>query len=100
MWVVGGDGTRSGQSGVDVVGGIGELRKAHRVAWLAAQNRRKPGDQFLGPDQGEHRVWADLHAVSAGERASRRRAKVGRAPGPWVGGRGCGRGDGGAVVVG
>ncbi len=85
--IVGGHGLRPCEPRPDVVGRVGKLRKADGVAGSAAEQRREPGDEFLGADYRQHGVRVGSDPVPAREPAGSRGTQRRRSPGQRVAGR-------------
>ena len=46
--------TRTGQPSTDLVGRVGQLGNHHQVVWSETEQRRQPGDEFLGADHRQN----------------------------------------------
>jgi hypothetical protein len=81
-----------GDPGADVVRRVRQLGLEHHVTGTEPEHDRKPGDEFLGADDGQHVLRRHGNAVVAGQPAGRRGPQPGRSPGRGVtGGVGGGR---------
>ncbi len=71
FWFVGRDRLGARHPCAYVIGGIGKLGEADRIARPAAEQGRQPGDQLFGADGGQDRVRAYFDVMPAGEPAGR-----------------------------
>ena len=89
---IGGDDLGSGEPRPDVVGRICQLGDDDEVVTAEVEQRRQPGDDFLGADDRQHGIVVDVgDAVAPLQRGHRGRAQRGGARRGRVSGRRAGR---------
>ena len=97
---VGGDSRSSGQPRADVVGGVRQFGVHHHIAGSEPEHDRKPRDELLGADDGQHVIRRHGNPVRARQPPGRRGTQPRRSPRRRVPGRVRGLGQGVADQVG